>query len=206
MVFRGHFEPQQSQSLPSSAVLSLAVNESAWFESNFYIYSCDAWLGGDDHDFSNQPLIWATGSHGQGYGTSLSMHDDKGFFSLDLGSQPTQNTTTEPVHPPTTDAGKEHSSNSRRTVAFYLHGFSLVFGIMILYPAGAALLRFSDLQPFRVHLFFQISASVLCLAGAAAAAYAVTDEPHVSGENKRGAWREAFLLLLMLHIATDLFS
>jgi len=124
---------------------------------------------------------------------SLAMHDDKGQFSFDLGAHSAKNALSGwPQNAPAIQFGKKNdnvedggasagaAAGVPRAYVFYLHGVALVSGIMILYPAGALALRFTKLRPFRLHLYFQLGASMSCLVGFAAAGFAIRADPLVS--------------------------
>ncbi|PWI66157.1 hypothetical protein PCL_05375 [Purpureocillium lilacinum] len=189
----GHFEPQSLPTLPQWTISSLAANTSGWFESSFHIYGYDSWLGAKGHNLGVQSFIWATSvakpanKHSTAF--SLAMHDDKGQFSFDLGAYSANNALSgSPQHAPAIHFGKKNdnvedggasvaAAGVPRAYVFYLHGVALVSGIMILYPAGALALRFTKLRPFRLHLYFQLGASMSCLVGFAAAGFAIRADP-----------------------------
>ncbi|UNI20935.1 hypothetical protein JDV02_006981 [Purpureocillium takamizusanense] len=192
----GHFEPKSLPALPVWTVPSPAVNTSGWFESSFQVYGYDSWLGLQGQSLGVQSFIWATsvsktaqGERSGGGAFSLSMHDDKGHFSFDFGSRPVGASPSDTSRPPSIHFGKENDNavehaggvsivdGAPRAFVSYLHGFALVMGIMVLYPAGALALRFTELRPFRLHLYFQLGASLSCLVGFAAAGFIIGADP-----------------------------
>ncbi|KAJ6443422.1 eukaryotic cytochrome b561 domain-containing protein [Purpureocillium lavendulum] len=142
----GHLEPQSSSHLPPWTVPSLAVNASGWFESSFRIYGCDSWLAVQGQDKSVQPFIWATylgeEVHAASAAAGLGMHDEKGLFSLDLGSLVAKNGPMEASQLPVIEFGKanDHAEidgasagyQERRSYLFHLHGLALGLDVFVL--------------------------------------------------------------------------
>ncbi|KAH8807113.1 hypothetical protein F5884DRAFT_899568 [Xylogone sp. PMI_703] len=174
---RGHVEPRPSDALPEIHVWNLAMNNSRWLEASFTCYGYDKWVV-VDKQADLQQLIWATNTRFNTddalVDTELSIHQEHGRFALDMKqAQSHGEMPTIPVidftKPNTTE--DDHYRHGDTWLSFWasllpsLHGVLLSFSLTVFFPVGAIIIRSGSSRAFQMHLFFQLTASFLCLVG-----------------------------------------
>ncbi|KAI8626503.1 hypothetical protein F5Y19DRAFT_445819 [Xylariaceae sp. FL1651] len=202
---RGHFEPQPETNMPEISIYRLAINGSNWFEASFDCYGCGGDIAEAGGDMS---MIWASNTRDKIKTASedahLQLHETYGGFVFNMqkaagvGKRPveglnidftipngnTDQSAGHESHPHSHTDTRPHSNSVISIVS--LHGILMTLAFMVLYPAGAVVIRNGSSRAFKMHVGFQIVASCLCLAGLLLAGITIGDQlwahlsqPHV---------------------------
>lgn len=211
---RGHSEPRPSEDAPAVETLATALDEGTWADISFVCYGCGAWASAEALSAGGtQQWIWAT-NNAQSFDeasveTKLKVHNHYGHFSIQMtgrgqdaaASEPASTTPAVDSSPPASH-GKEGGSASYQASSgpetwVQIHGSLLILGLMILLPCGAVAIRSGSKRSFNTHLYFQLAATICCLAGAAVAMFSVGFGFSVG---------KHMLMRLRYRVATDLHS
>ncbi|KAH8807111.1 hypothetical protein F5884DRAFT_879741 [Xylogone sp. PMI_703] len=172
----GHAQPESNSDVPEVCVLNSSLTALGESSVAFVCYACDHWPGVNAMSQA-QSFIWAKRDHriipGISTEVMLGIHTEAGSFQLDLAQSYLD---INQQHQSYIDANDQWMADTAmktsaatetstiKTSMRALHGLTLGFSFMILFPVGTVLIRANLKQSFVYHWIWQSFLAAICLA------------------------------------------